>query len=54
MFSKALRMGLGSGVYPLDGYNCNVVTDDVMFSVTTRISACNNYFLIEVYEDDTD
>lgn len=50
MFSKALQMNLGAGVYPLDGYNCSVVTDNVMFAVTTRINACSNYFLLEVYD----
>lgn len=50
VFSKALQMNLSAGIYPLDGYNCSVVTDNVMFAVTTRINACSNYFLLEVYD----
>ena len=48
---KALEMGLGVGSYPLDCYNGAVMTDGVCFAVTTRVSGCNNYFLLEVYEE---
>lgn len=29
------------------------VFDGVCRALTTRVSACNNYFLLEVYEEDT-
>lgn len=48
---RALQMELGAGVYPLDCYNDKVLTDGVCYAVTTRISGSNNYFLMEIYED---
>lgn len=50
-FRRAFDMGVGCGFYILDCYNDTVVTDGVCVSVTTRINACNNYFLLEVYEE---
>ena len=50
---KAYRMGVGAGCYPLDCYNNVVIMDGLCFAITTRISACNNYFLLEVDEDDS-
>ena len=47
-------MGVGAGVWPLDCYNDVVLTDGVCFTVTTRTDACNNYFLLEVYEEESD
>ena len=52
-FRKALELCVGGGFYILDCYNDTVVTDWVCVSVTTRIDACNNYFLLEVYEEDS-
>lgn len=52
--SRALRMNLPSGFYPLDCYNDVVLTDGSCFAITTRVSGCNNYFLLEIYEDDCD
>ncbi len=52
MFRKALEMRLGGGRYLLDGYNNQVLTGDVSFTVTTRVSASCDHFLMEVYEDD--
>lgn len=49
---RALEMKLGAGIYALDCYNDKVLTDGICFAVTTRISGCNNYFLMEVYEVD--
>lgn len=50
-FRSAFDMGVGCGFYILDCYNDTVVIDGVCVSVTTRINACNNYFLLEVYEE---
>ena len=50
-FLRAIEMGVGSGFYMLDCYNDTVVADGICFSITTRIDACNNYFLLEVYEE---
>ena len=50
-FRKALKIGVGGGFYILDCYNDTVVTDGICVSITTRIDACNNYFLLEVYEE---
>lgn len=44
-------MHLGAGVYPLDCYNDKVLTDGVCYAVTTRVSGSNNYFLMEIHED---
>lgn len=49
---RALEMGLGEGIYPLDCYNDKVLTDGICFAVTTRISGSNNYFLMEIYESE--
>lgn len=51
VFRKALEMRLGGGRYLLDGYNNQVLTGDVSFTITTRIFGGNNHFLMEVYED---
>lgn len=48
---RALEMHLGAGVYPLDCYNDKVLTEGVCYAVTTRVSGSNNYFLMEIYED---
>lgn len=49
-FLKAIEMGVGAGFYLLDCYNDTVMCDGICFSITTRTDACNNYFLLEVYE----
>ena len=51
---KALGMGLGVGSWPLDCYNNVVMTDGVCFTVTTRVSACNNYFILEIRDEEGD
>jgi len=50
--SRALRMDLPDGFYPLDCYNDVVLTDGSRFAITTRVSGCNNYFLLEVNDDE--
>ena len=48
-------MRLGGGRFLLDGYNNQVLTGDVSFTITTRTFGDNNHFLMEVYDDaDTD
>lgn len=49
-FSQALEMHLGTGYYMLDAYNNKVFAEGFSFAVTTRISADNNHWLMEVYE----
>ncbi len=53
VFRRAVEMRLGGGRYLLDGYNGRVLTGDVSFTVTTRISASCDHFLLEI-EDDGD
>ena len=48
---KAYELGVETGAYPLDCYNDVVITDGICYAVTTRTSACNNYFLLVVYEE---
>ena len=50
VFRKALEMQLGRGRYELDGYNNTVLTGDISFTITTRINASADHFLLEVYE----
>ena len=47
----AVRMGLPEGRYELDGYNQKVVTDGISFTITTRISASFDHFVLEVYDE---
>lgn len=49
----AVYMGLPDGFYALDCYNNVVLTDGLCYAITTRVSGCNNYFLMEVYETDS-
>lgn len=46
----AVRMGLPEGRYELDGYNQQVLTDGVSFTITTRTFGDNNHFLLEIDE----
>lgn len=48
---KAIRMQLGGGRYELDGYNQKVITNGISFTITTRISASCDHYLMEVYDD---
>lgn len=48
--AKAVKMDFRGGCYPLDAYNDNVLTDGVIFAVTTRTFGDNNHWLMEVYE----
>ena len=52
VFRKALEMQLGGGQYELDGYNNTVLTGNVSFTITTRINASADHFLLEVHEED--
>lgn len=47
---KAVEMGLGGGQYLLDGYNQKVLTEGISFTITTRVSASCEHFVMEVYE----
>lgn len=49
---KAVKENL-SGVYILDCYNNTVVKNGVHPTITTRTSASNNTFLLEIYEEDS-
>lgn len=49
---KAIKMNLGGGRYPLDGYNNTVIVNGVCYAITTRVSASCDHFLMEVYEED--
>lgn len=53
VFRKALEMRLGGGRFLLDGYNNQVLTGDVSFTITTRTFGDDNHFLLEI-EDETD
>ena len=51
----AVRMNLRGGQYELDGYNQQVLTDGISFTITTRTFGDNNHFLLEIDEGcDTD
>lgn len=51
----AVKMQLGGGYYELDGYNQQVITNGVSFTITTRTFGDNNHFLLEINEGcDTD
>ena len=47
---KAVKMRLGVGYYELDGYNQQVLTNGISFTITTRTFGDNNHFLLEIYE----
>lgn len=46
----AFKMGLRGGRYELDGYNQQVLTDGVSYTITTRTFGDNNHFLLEIDE----
>lgn len=46
----AVRMGLTDGKYQLDGYNQKVVTNGISITITTRISASAQTYLLEIDE----
>ena len=48
---KAIRMRLGGGRYELDAYNQIVITNGISFTITTRIVASADHFILEVNED---
>ena len=48
--AEAVSMGLGAGRYEFDGYNRQVLTDGVSFTITTRTFGDNNHFLLEIDE----
>ena len=52
VFGKAVNMNLPEGVYPLDAYNSTVMLDKWVYTITTRTNPTNNYFILEVYEED--
>lgn len=47
---KAMNLGLSSEKRLLDCYNNSVVTNGISFTITTRINACNHYWVLEVEE----
>lgn len=51
----AVKMNLRGGQYQLDGYNQKVVTNGISITITTRISASAQTYLLEIDERcDTD
>lgn len=46
----AVKMNLRGGQYELDGYNRQVLTDGISFTITTRTFGDNNHFLLEIDE----
>lgn len=49
-FAKALAQHPGEGVYGLDAYNNKVLSDGIIFTITTRTFGDNNHWIMEVYE----
>ena len=49
-FRVAIGLGLAEKLRLLDCYNKSVVMDGIAYTITTRISACNHYWMMEVYE----
>lgn len=49
-FGKALAMALPPGRYLLDAYNNSIIVSGVSFVITTRISASNHYWLLDIDE----
>lgn len=49
---ETIRVALDGGVSEclLDCYNKSVVRNGISYTITTRISACNHYWVMEVYE----
>ena len=47
---KVFEKGLSQDVVQLDCYNKSVVTTGVSVTITTRINACNHYWILEVDE----
>ena len=52
-FTQAIGKSLNPGAYLLDAYNDAVITKGVSFTITTRISASAEYFVLEVYDRDS-
>ena len=48
--SKAIDLGLSDEKRLLDCYNNSVVTNGISYTITTRINACNHYWVLEVDE----
>lgn len=47
---KALNLGLSQRISQLDCYNNSVVNNGISVTITTRINACNHYWILEVDE----
>ena len=47
---KAHRMGLPPGAYELDGFNQTVLTGGISFTITARVSANCDHWLLEINE----
>ena len=45
---KAVKLGLSREKRLLDCYNNSVVTNGVSYTITTRISASNHYWVMEI------
>ena len=50
VFRTALAMSLGPGKYILDGYNDIVIVSGISLTITTRIDASSNVYLLDIYE----
>ena len=48
--AKAVKMGLSEGIYMMDCYNQNVLTNGLSGTITTRVDASASTYLLEVYE----
>lgn len=48
--AKALNLGLSEEIRLLDCYNNQVVTNGVSYTITTRISGSNHYWLMIIDE----
>lgn len=46
----AVRMDLTDGKYQLDGYNRKVITNGISITITTRINASAQTYLLEIDE----
>lgn len=51
MFLKAVESQIGGGYHLLDGYNQQVLSDGICFTITTRTFGDNNHFLLEVKDE---
>ena len=50
MVEKAIRSGLGGGIYLLDCYMGKQIRTEFSHTITTRTAQDNNTFVMEIYE----